>query len=1467
MRRLLGLFIVTLMSATVFAGSTTLFLKAGRIDTSAKAMAQIKARVGSNPYYVVQYPASEMRLYIVQFNRSIDSSIKDLLSRHDMKIADYIPDNAFVVWTTGSQMNALQDSSIQWKGIYQPAFRIDTKLKNSKAATVKVQVSLYSFVDPRICRFELADMGAAVEKSGVSGWQSTFLATVPVGALPQLTRIPGLKWVEAYVAPQLHSMMVDVPVKGGGHGAKNEASRNIMNVDAMWNAGYTGASQIAAVCDTGLDVGNMDSIHLDFYKDTNSDGHNDKILAAYALGRTNDWSDTNGHGTHTAGSVVGNGTKSNGRFRGMAYEARLVEQSVLDSRGSLGGLPSDLNTLFQQAYDDGARVHSNSWGAPVAGQYDTSAVQVDQFAWNHKDMVITFSAGNDGVDSNRDGVVDLDSMGSPGTAKNCITVGASESNVNQNVGYWGTWWPTSYPTEPIKSDNVCDNADGMSAFSSRGPCDDSRIKPDIVAPGSNIISVRSQDSSAGTGWGVYDSWYLYEGGTSMSNPLTAGAAVVVREFFIQHEGITPSSALIKASMMNGAYDMYPGQYGTGSTREQPSTRPNNVEGWGRVDLGNAFLPSAPVQMKYADEGTGLNTNGTKTYSWDVSDGSVPMHVTLAWTDYPASTSSSKQLVNDLDLTVQSPTGTTYYPNHLSSADHTNNVETVDIASPVTGTYTITVKGYNVPQGAQPFALVAHAGFGTSAPDTTPPVITGISVNPSFDSATVTWTTDEAATSTVEYGTSSSLGLTATPGGYATSHSVTLSGLNAETTYYYRVRSKDSSNNESVSGTSTFTTTAEPVTPTSFSDDMESGSSKWTTAAQGSSPWVIVSTSYVHSGSHSWFSADEPSVKDDMLMTQEIDLRSASTGTLTFWHTYYLENTYDGAVVEISTDGGNTFTDLGSHITTGGYTGTISTSYSSPIGGRSAWTGGSLGTMTQVSVDLGSFTGNKVIVRFRMACDSSVNKTGWYVDDVTITASGTTPAPTIDSFSASPSTITNGGSSTLSWTTTNATSCTINGSSVAVDGSTTVSPTTTTTYTLTATGSGGSVSQNVTVTVNAAAPTIDSFGASPSTITSGGSSTLSWTTTNATSCTINGSSVAVDGSMTVSPTTTTTYTLTATGSGGSVSQNVTVTVNAVTPPPTIDSFGASPSTIDEGSSATLSWTTSNATSCTINGSSVAVDGSMTVSPTTTTTYTLSATGDGGNVSQNVIVTVNPASGTVETRTFSSGDVPKSIPDNNSTGVTSTLVLNDGHSIQDFQVTVNITHTYIGDLVVSLISPSGTEVILSNRAGGSADNINQTYTLTNFNGLDAVGTWTLKVKDLARYDTGTIDSWSLAIKATYSSSTHDFPSTDTPISIPDNNTTGITSTLNVSASATVTSFAVTVNITHTYIGDLVVTLYAPNGSTTVLSNREGGSANNINKTWTVTASSGLAIHGDWKLKVTDGAGVDVGTLDNWKLSFSY
>ncbi len=153
-------------------------------------------------------------------------------------------------------------------------------------------------------------------------------------------------------------------------------------------------------------------------------------------------------------------------------------------------------------------------------------------------------------------------------------------------------------------------------------------------------------------------------------------------------------------------------------------------------------------------------------------------------------------------------------------------------------------------------------------------------------------------------------------------------------------------------------------------------------------------------------------------------------------------------------------------------------------------------------------------------------------------------PTVLSFGANPATIKPGESSVLSWTTSNATSVSIGGISVALppNGSVTVSPAVKTTYMLTATGTAGMSARTVTVTVNAARPTIV-FAASPATINAGQSSTLTWSTTGATSISISGVSGAQppNGSLTVSPAVTTTYTLTATGPGGTAAAAVTVTV--------------------------------------------------------------------------------------------------------------------------------------------------------------------------------------------------------------------------------------------------------------------------------------------------------------------------------------
>ena len=121
-----------------------------------------------------------------------------------------------------------------------------------------------------------------------------------------------------------------------------------------------------------------------------------------------------GHGTHVSGSILGDGTSSGGTIRGSAHGADLIFQALeqfvdvttpspgFNDGYKLAGIPDDLNFLFQQAYDDGARIHSNSWGSSRYGVYNDNCEELDEFVWMNKDMTILFSASNDGNDGDDD---------------------------------------------------------------------------------------------------------------------------------------------------------------------------------------------------------------------------------------------------------------------------------------------------------------------------------------------------------------------------------------------------------------------------------------------------------------------------------------------------------------------------------------------------------------------------------------------------------------------------------------------------------------------------------------------------------------------------------------------------------------------------------------------------------------------------------------------------------------------------------------------------------------------------------------------------------------------------------------------------------------------------------------------------------------------------------------------------------
>jgi hypothetical protein len=275
---------------------------------------------------------------------------------------------------------------------------------------------------------------------------------------------------------------------------------------------------------------------------------------------------------------------------------------------------------------------------------------------------------------------------------------------------------------PISTDLVSNNANGMAAFSSRGPTDDGRIKPDLVAPGTNIVSNKSHYPGASTLWGQHETNpdYAYSGGTSMATPLTAGAGTLARQWLGTRGIITPSAAALKGVLLNTAVDMAPGQYGTGTTQEIPFARPNGVAGWGRADLSFIGAPF-PYTLWLDDHTVGLTTGQLITYTHIPTDSlrvitnTQPLRVMLTWTDPPASLSASAQLVNDLDLIVTGPDGSLYRGNASPSGDRTNNVEGVVIANPPIGVYTVTVQAFNVPIATQPYALVVAGPIASDVP--------------------------------------------------------------------------------------------------------------------------------------------------------------------------------------------------------------------------------------------------------------------------------------------------------------------------------------------------------------------------------------------------------------------------------------------------------------------------------------------------------------------------------------------------------------------------------------------------------------------------------------------------------------------------------------------------------------------------------------------------------------------------------
>jgi hypothetical protein len=235
-------------------------------------------------------------------------------------------------------------------------------------------------------------------------------------------------------------------------------------------------------------------------------------------------------------------------------------------------------------------------------------------------------------------------------------------------------------------------------------------------------------------------------------------------------------------------------------------------------------------------------------------------------------------------------------------------------------------------------------------------------------------------------------------------------------------------------------------------------------------------------------------------------------------------------------------------------------------------------------------------------------------------------PAVNSFSAEPSTITQGQEAALSWDVSGAASVSIDQDigTVSSSGTQTVSPDTTTTYHLTATNSAGPVSASFTITVKEPPePAVTSFSASPSSIAAGESATLQWKVARASYVNIDQGIgiVTSSGTQVVTPTKTTTYTITATNAAGAATASTTITV-AASGAPVINSFTADPATIEISEDSTLEWDVSGATSISIDQDigTVLESGTKKVYPAETITYTLTARNNIGSVTASATVAV-------------------------------------------------------------------------------------------------------------------------------------------------------------------------------------------------------------------------------------------------------
>ncbi|KAH7029931.1 peptidase S8/S53 domain-containing protein [Microdochium trichocladiopsis] len=559
---------------------------------------------------------------------------KRQLAEKGVKVYEYLGENVYLCYYEPSELEPIQQLDfVDAAVVYARRVKTSALLKQAlgdgagqapssdgarvaaTAPTFDIEVVLHKGEGQVDGVVDQIAQTAGVDPADVSVDHNKLRLTCDADGIGRIEKLDAVRAIEKHVPKKLYNNLArgDLEI--------DEAVAN----EHVPKSQYEGNGQVVAVSDTGFDTGSKTDTHPAF---------TGRVRALLPVGRksTGQTNDFQGHGTHVAGSVLGDGSSDTmgGKIRGAAPKAELVMQSLLTTSGGLQ-VPPNLWDLFVGPHrDNKARIATNSWGPDwqLAGSrqvgYDSEADALDKFVWHNQDHVILFAAGNDGSEPSATNA----QIGSSSAAKNCIAVGATQSSRTISDGL--KYDPAGTPGNPS----------AVALFSSRGPTLEKRQKPDVVAPGVAILSTASRDpaarkQAARQSFGPSkDVEWMFDTGTSMATPLAAGCCALLREALDVKAGVAkPSAALVKALLINGAVDL---------------GLPRAEQGFGRIDVARSL---AIVEKHDAAATNGSSTNGGQTWTKEVtipSGGTAgEFKVTLAYSDR-----AGEALQNKLSLSVR-----------------------------------------------------------------------------------------------------------------------------------------------------------------------------------------------------------------------------------------------------------------------------------------------------------------------------------------------------------------------------------------------------------------------------------------------------------------------------------------------------------------------------------------------------------------------------------------------------------------------------------------------------------------------------------------------------------------------------------------------------------------------------------------------------------------------------------------------